>query len=133
MPRKAKVRLSAPHGTQGKSVGGGLAGALGQPLNRVGSGGKALAVDPDKKIGNLHRLKRIEGQIRGLHDMVQRDRYCADILIQIAAVQKSLASVARQVLGNHLKHCVSQNIRAGGAQADAACEELLKLLSHIDR
>lgn len=133
MPRKVKVRLSAPHGTQGKSVGVGLAGPQGQEVNRIGSGGRALAVDPDKKIGNLHRLKRIEGQIRGLHDMVQNDRYCADILIQIAAVQKSLASVARQVLGNHLKHCVSQKIRAGGAQADAACEELLKLMSHIDR
>ena len=102
-------------------------------VNQVGPGGRALEVDPERKNSNLHRLKRIEGQIRGLQEMVRQDRYCADILIQIAAVQKSLASVGRQVLGNHLKHCVSHGIRAGGAAADAACEELLKLVSHIDR
>ncbi len=102
-------------------------------LHRIGSGGTARAVDPNTKISNLHRLKRIEGQIRGLHDMVEQDRYCADILIQISAVHKSLASVARKLLGHHLKHCVSHNIRAGGALADAAYEELLQLVCHIDR
>ena len=101
-------------------------------LRRFGPGGNAFAVDADKKRANLHRLKRIEGQIRGVHEMVQQDRYCADILIQIAAAQKSLSGVARQLLANHLKHCVAHEIRAGGAQADAACDELVKLISHLD-
>lgn len=133
MPRKTKNPSSPSHETCQESGGSTGAAPVKRTLRHVGSGGHALAVDPDRKIDNLHRLRRIEGQIRGLQDMVRQDRYCADILIQVAAVQKSLASVARQVLANHLKHCVSQNIRAGGAQADAACEELLKLMSHMDR
>ncbi len=126
--RTSKLRSSGPHS------GSTAPADRHQPvLNRFGSGGKALAVDADKKNANLHRLRRIEGQIRGLHDMVRQERYCADILIQIAAVQKSLSGVARQLLGNHVKHCVTHAIRAGGAQADAACAELLKLVSHLDR
>ena len=129
MSKKLKQRTSKPRtpGQHGRSADQDLLG-----LQQFGPGGKALAVDADKKRANLHRLRRIEGQIRGLHDMVQQDRYCADILIQIAAVQKSLSGVARQLLGNHVKHCVTHAIRAGGAQAEAACDELLKLVSHLD-
>jgi DNA-binding FrmR family transcriptional regulator len=102
-------------------------------LKPVGPGGNALAVDRDVKTGNLHRLKRIEGQIRGLQNMVRQERYCADIFIQISAVQKSLSSIRRKLLSNHLKHCLTHAIRAGGNQADQAREEILRLLSQIDR
>ncbi len=132
MPKNIKSRNPKPR-TSGQL--GSLADPADQPLPvlpRFGPGGNALAVDANKKKANLHRLRRIEGQIRGVHDMVQQDRYCADILIQIAAVQKSLSGVARQLLANHVKHCVAHGIRVGGAQADAACDELLKLISHLD-
>ncbi|MGC8541358.1 MAG: metal-sensitive transcriptional regulator [Phycisphaerae bacterium] len=132
MPKNVKSRNPSPRqsGQHGRAPD-----PTGRPLpilRRFGPGGNAFAVDADKKKANLHRLKRIEGQIRGVHDMVQQNRYCADILIQIAAAQKSLSGVARQLLANHLKHCVAHEIRAGGAQADTACDELLKLISHLD-
>ncbi len=132
MPKNVKSRNLEPRpaGQHGGSPGP-AQGPL-PILRRFGPGGNAFAVDADKKRANLHRLKRIEGQIRGVHEMVQQDRYCADILIQIAAAQKSLSGVARQLLANHLKHCVAHEIRAGGAQADVACEELVKLISHLD-
>ena len=61
----------------------------------IGPGHKALAVDPELKHGNQKRLRRIEGQIRGLQKMVADDRYCADIIVQIASVQEALRGVAR--------------------------------------
>lgn len=103
------------------------------PRSPHGAGRRALAVDPDIKINNLHRLRRIEGQIRGLQKMVEGDRYCADILIQIASVQKSLQGVAMELWRNHLNYCVSHAIRAGGTQAEAAREELLQLLRLMNR
>lgn len=91
---------------------------------------KAVSVDPGIKSSNRKRLRRIEGQIRGLQRMVEEDRYCADILTQISAVQESLGSVARQLLRNHLRHCAAKAIRSGTpAQAEAMYEELLDLLS----
>ena len=74
---------------------------------------KAMAVDHKVKKANGRRLRRIEGQIRGLQKMVSEDRYCADILIQIAAVQQALRGVARELMRNHLRSCVSQTIRKG--------------------
>ncbi len=66
---------------------------------------KAHAVDPGIKSANLKRLRRIEGQIRGLHKMVEEDRYCPDIIIQVASVQEALRGVARELMRNHLRHC----------------------------
>src|ERR1700693_483837 len=66
---------------------------------------RAVAVDPEIKASNQKRLSRIEGQIRGLQRMVSEDRYCADILTQIASVQEALSGVGRQLLRNHLRHC----------------------------
>ena len=96
----------------------------------VGSdeGRKAVAVDPDIKAGNLTRLRRIEGQVRGLHKMVEEDRYCADVLTQISSVHEALRSVARELMRNHLKHCASAAIRAGDASADAMYDELIELM-----
>jgi len=66
---------------------------------------KALAVDPEVKSRNLKRLRRIEGQVRGLQKMVEDDRYCADILTQISSVHEALRGVGRELMRNHLKHC----------------------------
>jgi CsoR family transcriptional regulator, copper-sensing transcriptional repressor len=94
----------------------------------VGHGGKAVAVDPVAKAANLNRLRRIEGQVRGLQRMVDEGRYCADILTQIASVHEALRGVGRELMRNHLKHCASTAIRSGGEEADDMYEELLDLM-----
>jgi DNA-binding FrmR family transcriptional regulator len=94
----------------------------------VGPGGKAIAVEPALKQRNLARLRRIEGQIRGLQRMVAEDRYCADILAQLASVQEALKSVGRELMRNHLRHCATAAIRAGDERAEAMYEELLHLM-----
>jgi CsoR family transcriptional regulator, copper-sensing transcriptional repressor len=93
------------------------------------TGRKAVAVDPAIKSANLRRLRRIEGQVRGLERMVTDDRYCADILIQISSVQEALRAVGRALMRNHLRHCASQAIRKGSpAEAEAMYDELLDLV-----
>ena len=88
----------------------------------------ALAVDPDAKARNGKRLRRIEGQVRGLQKMVEEDRYCADIMTQIASVHEALRSVGRELMRNHLKHCATAAIKAGPEQAEPMYDELVKLL-----
>jgi len=96
---------------------------------RVGPGRKALAVDPALKASNQKRLRRIEGQIRGLQKMVEEDRYCADIIGQIAAAQEALRGVARNLMKNHLHHCAAKALRsAKKEEADAMYDELLGLI-----
>ncbi|MDE2042223.1 MAG: metal-sensitive transcriptional regulator [Alphaproteobacteria bacterium] len=73
------------------------------------------------------RLRRIEGQVRGLQAMVADERYCADILRQVSAVQAALRVVGRELIRNHLKHCSAQAIRSGGAVADNMYDELIEL------
>ena len=89
---------------------------------------KAVAVDPDAKTRNLNRLKRIEGQVRGLQRMVEGDRYCPEILTQLSSVQEALRAVGRELIRNHLKHCASEAIRRGGAPAEAMYDELLSMI-----
>jgi DNA-binding FrmR family transcriptional regulator len=89
---------------------------------------KAVAVDPDVKSRNLKRLRRIEGQVRGLQKMIGDDRYCADILTQISSVQEALRGVGRELMRNHLKHCATGAIRAGGKQAEGMYDELVDLM-----
>jgi CsoR family transcriptional regulator, copper-sensing transcriptional repressor len=90
---------------------------------------KALAVDADIKASNLKRLRRIEGQIRGLQKMVEEDRYCADIMVQISSVQEALRAVGRALMRNHLRHCAAQAIGSGSPQeAEAMYDELLELI-----
>jgi DNA-binding FrmR family transcriptional regulator len=89
---------------------------------------KALGVDPDVKSRNLKRLRRIEGQVRGLQKMVDEDRYCADILTQISSVQEALRGVGRELMRNHLKHCATGAIRTGGPQADKMYDEIVDLM-----
>ena len=88
----------------------------------------AESVDPAVKAANLRRLRRIEGQVRGLQKMVEEDRYCADIVMQVASVQEALRGVARQLMRNHLKHCATNAIKKDDAEADAMYDELLELV-----
>ncbi|MBC8086817.1 MAG: metal-sensitive transcriptional regulator [Phycisphaerae bacterium] len=92
------------------------------------AGRKAVAVDPDIKERNLKRLRRIEGQVRGLHKMVEDDRYCADIMTQISSAHEALRSVGRELMRNHLKHCAASAIRAGKSEADAMYDELVDMM-----
>jgi DNA-binding FrmR family transcriptional regulator len=91
-------------------------------------GRKAVAVDPDAKERNLKRLRRIEGQVRGLQKMVEEDRYCADVMTQISSVHEALRSVGRELMRNHLKHCATEAIKAGPADAEPMYDELVDLL-----
>ena len=101
-------------------------GAIGEGAAAVGR--KAVAVDAAIKDGNLKRLRRIEGQVRGLQRMIEDDRYCADILTQISSVHEALRSVGRELMRNHLKHCAATAIRAGDAPADAMYDELVDMM-----
>jgi DNA-binding FrmR family transcriptional regulator len=93
------------------------------------SGRKAVGVDPAIKSSNLRRLRRIEGQIRGLQRMVEEDRYCADILTQVTSAQEALRAVARALMRNHLAHCASHAIRSGSAEdRQAMYDELLGMI-----
>lgn len=90
---------------------------------------KALAVDPEIKASNIKRLRRIEGQVRGLQRMVEEDRYCADIITQVASVQEALRGVAKALMRNHLHHCASHTLRSGSpADQNAMYDELLDLV-----
>ena len=93
------------------------------------AGRKAVGVDPEIKATNRHRLRRIEGQIRGLLKMVEDDRYCPDIITQVASVQEALRGVARNLMRNHLHHCAAKALRSGKKQeAEAMYDELLELI-----
>lgn len=93
------------------------------------SGGrKAVAVDADAKDRNLTRLRRIEGQVRGLQRMIEDDRYCADIMTQVSSVHEALRAVGRELMRNHLKHCASAAIRSSDEEASAMYDELMDLM-----
>ena len=91
-------------------------------------GRRAVAVDADAKTRNLKRLRRIEGQVRGLHKMVEDDRYCADILTQISSVHEALRAVGRELMRNHLKHCAGSALRGTPAEAESMYDELVDLM-----
>lgn len=87
-----------------------------------------MAVDASIKEGNLKRLRRIEGQVRGLQRMVEEDRYCADIITQLSSVQEALKAVGRELMRNHLRHCATTAIRAGSDEAEEMYDELIELM-----
>ena len=89
---------------------------------------KAHGVDPAIKSRNLARLRRIEGQVRGLQKMVEEDRYCADVLTQISSVHEALRSVGRELVRNHLKHCASDAIRTDADAAEGMYDELVDMM-----
>lgn len=99
-----------------------------------GAGRKAAGVDPELKESNQKRLRRIEGQVRGLQKMVDEDRYCADVITQIASVQEALRGVARNLMKNHLRHCAAKALASGKKeQSEAMYEELLTLMEMQER
>lgn len=102
--------------------------ACGCAVKEHTGGRKAIGVDPGIRDRNLKRLRRIEGQVRGLQKMVEEDRYCADILTQISSVQEALRGVGRELMRNHLKHCATSAIKAGPEQAEPMYDELIDLM-----
>lgn len=77
----------------------------------------------------LNRLSRIEGQVRGVKNMVEEERYCVDILTQVSAIQSALNSFNKELLSNHIKTCVVEDIQSGNEQVvDELCETIKKLM-----
>ncbi|WP_018932732.1 metal-sensing transcriptional repressor [Gracilibacillus lacisalsi] len=83
----------------------------------------------DEKQKVINRLKRIEGQVRGIQKMVEDDRYCVDVLVQISAIQSALKNVGFSVTERHIKHCVSEAIKQGEGQE--TIEELLNVMKQF--
>lgn len=82
----------------------------------------------------LKRLKKIEGQVRGLAKMVEEDRYCMDVMMQIAAVQQALRGVSRELMSNHLEHCVHNAIASGDKHKEGQLyKEMLDLIYKYSR
>jgi CsoR family transcriptional regulator, copper-sensing transcriptional repressor len=96
-------------------------------------GRKAVAVDPGIKASNTKRLRRVEGQVRGLQKMIEEDRYCADILTQISSVQEALRAVGRELMRNHLRHCAAHAIKQGEPEAEAMYDELVDMIYKSSR
>ncbi len=81
----------------------------------------------------LARLKRIEGQARGIHRMVDEEQYCIDILTQISALTSALQGVALGLLDDHLKHCVADAVRVGGEEGEAKLKEAGDAIARLVR
>ena len=107
-------------GRQGRRHGGSEAGMEGHGYT-------------GRKDDYLKRLRRIEGQVRGLQRMVEDDKYCIDILTQISAVNRALESVALGLLEEHIGHCVAGAIAEGGADADAKVKEASDAIARLVR
>lgn len=97
------------------------------------SGRKAVAVDPGIKESNTKRLRRVEGQVRGLQKMIEEDRYCADVLTQISSVQEALRAVSRELMRNHLKHCAAHAIKSSDGEAELMYDELVNMIYKSSR
>lgn len=79
----------------------------------------------------LKRLRRAEGQVRGIHGMVERDAYCIDIVTQVSAATKALERVALALLDDHLRHCVAEAAHEGGEVADAKLKEASEAIARL--
>jgi DNA-binding FrmR family transcriptional regulator len=89
-------------------------------------------MDENSKASTIRRLRRIEGQVRGLARMVEDDRYCIDILTQVGAVKTALESLAFQLLNDHVTHCVADALASGEkGQADEKSRELLEAVKRF--
>jgi DNA-binding FrmR family transcriptional regulator len=87
----------------------------------------------DNKDAHLRRLKRIEGQVRGLQRMIENDDYCIDVLTQISAATRALQAVSLGLLDEHLKHCVSEAVTEGGTKADEKIAEASNAIARLVR
>ena len=85
------------------------------------------------KDDHLKRLRRIEGQVRGIAKMVEDDKYCIDVLTQVSAATKALQSVALGLLDEHMAHCVVNAARAGGAEQDVKLKEASDAIARLVR
>ena len=87
----------------------------------------------ERKSDHLRRLRRIEGQVRGLHRMIDSDEYCIDILTQVSAVTRALQAVSLAVLDEHLRHCVAEAINQGGDAAEQKVTEANAAIARLVR
>ena len=87
----------------------------------------------DDKEAVLKRLRRIEGQVRGLQRMVDEDTYCIDVLTQVSAATRALESVALELLDGHLAHCVREAVASGGPEADTKVAEASAAIARLVR
>jgi len=96
--------------------------------------GYQTAMRDEIKSGCVKRLSRIEGQVRGLSRMVEEDRYCIDVVTQIAAVRAALRKVEEEILRDHVAHCVEHAVNSGNkADQRRKIEELMAVVSRSDR
>jgi len=91
----------------------------------------AVAGYTEHKTEILKRLRRIEGQVRGIEGMVDDDRYCIEVLDQVAAATRALQAVAIALLDDHLGHCVADALASGGAEADEKIREASRAIARI--
>ena len=87
----------------------------------------------DNKASVQRRLRRIEGQVRGIEKMVSEDVYCIDVLTQVSAASRALQSVALELLNDHLSHCVHEAVAGGGPGADAKVKEAQAAIARLVR
>lgn len=85
------------------------------------------------KDAQLKRLRRIEGQVRGLQRMVEQDQYCIDVLTQVSAATKALQAVALSLLDEHMSHCLVEAVAAGGEEADHKLQEASEAIARLVR
>ncbi|QHS23209.1 metal-sensing transcriptional repressor [Virgibacillus sp. MSP4-1] len=85
----------------------------------------------EEKAAVVNRLKRIEGQVRGIQKMVEEDRYCPDILVQISAINAALKKVGFSIAERHTKHCVSDAVKSGNG--DEAIDELMEVMKQFSK
>ncbi|MCW1958495.1 MAG: metal-sensitive transcriptional regulator [Mycobacterium sp.] len=97
------------------------------------TGQRGYSASEDTKNSYAKRLRRIEGQVRGIAKMIDEEKYCIDILTQISAVNSALQSVALGLLDEHLNHCVSQAVAAGGEEADKKLAEASAAIARLVR
>ena len=115
----------APVAAMGAAGPGVASGALATGAPATG----ALASEPRTREDALRRLRKVEGQVRGLQRMVEDGRYCADVLTQISSVQQALRAVGKVLMRTHLEHCITDALRSGDAvEAERAYGEVLDLM-----
>ena len=118
---KADITASADSGCCGKHADAGCGGEQAGP-------GKTKERTQQEYKDLIHRLNRIEGQVRGIRGMVERDAYCTDILVQVAAVNAALNSFNKVLLASHIKTCVTRDIRDG---KEETVDELVAVLQKL--
>jgi DNA-binding FrmR family transcriptional regulator len=101
------------------------------PDSELGEDGHAHHGYMSDKQRYLARLKRIEGQARGIHRMIDEEKYCIDILTQISALNSALRNVGLGLLDDHMRHCVVDAARAGGEEADAKMHEASQAIARL--